>query len=333
MEQKHLSGQEPENGQRLLVEEGKALIRKNSAELAATASAAAAKAEIEAAFIMACRNPRNEDEARVRIMNVCRNPVFAEMGKYKKPVGKKKINGEWVMQYAEDLSIRFAEEMLVRWRNMRLIRTQIYDDENIRLIKVAALDLEANSGETREIVVEKTVERRSGKDREVIGERINSNGEKVFIVRATDDEIAIKAGALAAKAERDCILKLIPSHIKTEARMIIEQTIREKINHDPEAARRAICDAFNNIGILPVDLEKLLGQKISASSPAQIEMLRDVYNGIKSGEATWKECLEAAAGKQNGKGEKKKSYGKLSRLKPGAGKTSDVRDPIGGRSK
>ncbi len=81
-------------------------------ETAATSVAAAAKASIEAAYIMAMRRPRDIDQVRVRLLKACLRPGFAEAARYRRPVGREQNpdTGEWGQKIAEGLSIRFAEE-------------------------------------------------------------------------------------------------------------------------------------------------------------------------------------------------------------------------------
>src|SRR5262245_42448036 len=81
----------------------------HSNELAAGAVATAAKAEVEAAYIMAMKQPRNEDDARIKIMKICAHHEFAIKARYGKPIGQGKVEGP---------SIRFAEEALRHWGNV-----------------------------------------------------------------------------------------------------------------------------------------------------------------------------------------------------------------------
>ena len=259
--------------------------QKLSMELAATQVAAAAKAEVESAYIMALRKPRNEEDARTRIVGRCKNPIFAESAMYSKPVGNTQIKG---------LSVRFAEEMLRLWGNIKTLQNVIYEDNFKRLIKVTVIDLESNASYSSEVTIQKIVERKNSKGGEVLGERINTYGQKVFIVVATEDEMQQKAGALVSKMRRNNGLMLIPSHIKVEAEEQIKATIKDGVNKDPEAHKRKVVDGFASIGVRAADLEKYLGHSLSSLSPAELQELRDVYNAIKDGEATWADYMKRA---------------------------------------
>ena len=155
----------------------------------AIAMAESQKAMIQSAYIVAMQRPRNIDQARFRILKACQRPLFAEKVEYSKPVGGTAIKGP---------SIRFAELAIREWGNVRVETQTIYDDEITRRVKVIVIDLESNTSFGKEITFQKTEERRSKKGRKVISERINSWGDKIYIVKATEDEIQNKEGFFKA---------------------------------------------------------------------------------------------------------------------------------------
>lgn len=264
-----------------------------SAELAAIAVAAAAKAEVEAAYIMAMKNPRNEDDARARIMKACSSPLFAKKARYSKPVGKvQDSRGQWVQNYVTGPSIRFAEEMIRSWRNVNTRSTTIYDDQNKRVVNITVRDLEANVSYSKEITLDKTVERRNDRDREVLGQRVNTNNQIVFVVKATEDELAIKEAANSSKVIRNNGLRLIPQHIIDEAMNEVERIIRERITKDPEAEKRELIDGFTKRGVMPSELERFIGAPIAQFSSDQLFKLREILTSIEEGVVTWAEYLE-----------------------------------------
>ncbi|HPN56145.1 MAG TPA: hypothetical protein PLD92_04810 [Candidatus Omnitrophota bacterium] len=245
--------------------------------------AAQTEAEVKAGFALAQLNKRNEEDARVGILRACGNPVFAEKSIYKKPIGKDTIRG---------LSIRFAEEMIRNWRNIKVIQNIIFDSARVRIVRVICYDLEANIPYSEDIIIEKTVERKSAVGREVLGERLNSYGEKISIVVATEDEVKVKQGANVSKAIRNNSLRLIPSHILDEARIKCEETARTKIASDPMAFLRKVLDSFAKLGITPSDVEKYLQKPPMQARQDDIADLQQVYNAIKDGETTWAKVLE-----------------------------------------
>lgn len=263
-----------------------------SSELAAVAVAEAARARVESAYVMAMKNPRHEETARTKIMASCRNPGFAIKAKFRKPVGGEMINGRWEPKFVVGPSIRFAEEMLRCWKNVLVQQTSIYDDHLKRIVAITTQDLESNTTYSKEIFLEKTVERSSAKDREVVGQRMNSQNRAVYIVRSTEDELNIKESALASKVIRNNGLRLIPQHIQDEAMAIVDAVIRDKAAKNPEAERREILDGFAKKGIAPLDIERYMGGPSAQFSTDDLLRLREMLTSIEDGHSTWQEFIE-----------------------------------------
>lgn len=250
-------------------------------ETGSTALAAQAEAMVKARFIVALQRPRDIDDVRARMLKECKRPGFAEVAIYRKPIGKG----------VEGLSIRFAEAAIRCMRNIAVETTTLYDDPMKRLVRVNVSDIEANTNYFTDIMVEKTVERRSPKDgQEVLGQRLNSNGDVVYLVAATEDELLTKQSALVSKALRTNGLRLIPGDILDECEETLRTVRRKRDAADPDAARKKLCDSFSELGIMPSDLKELLGHDIGSASPAEIDSLRGVFVAIKDGETTWAEC-------------------------------------------
>lgn len=252
---------------------------------AAVAAAEAVKARIQAAYTMAAYHPRNEDQARVRILAACRRPVFAERVEYSKPVGKDYRTGE--QQYISGPSIRFAEECIRAWGNIDCQNQVVYEDEDVRRVRVTVTDLETNSSLSKEIQLSKNVERKSEAGREVVRSRVNSYGKTVFIVRATDEEMQTKTDAAISKALRNEGLRLIPQDIVDEAIETARETMRRRDAEDPDAAKKRLIDGFYTLGVQPEQLTEYIGHDLRACTPAELADLRKVFSAIRSGEAKW----------------------------------------------
>lgn len=261
------------------------------ADPAAVAAAEAAKARIQAAYIMALQRPRSYDQSRIKILEACSRPSFAEKVEYSKPVGGgKPIVGP---------SIRFAELALREWGNIAYENQVVYDDELTRRINVTITDLETNTTFSASLQINKTVERKKAEGRDVLSERINSYGEKVFLVRATEDEIMNKQAAAVSKALRNEGLRLIPQDIIEEAIERARETVKRRDKADPDAARKKLADAFAGLRIMPTDLEKYLGHSLAQTSPAEIQELRSIYQTIKDGEAKWSDYVSPPQGEES----------------------------------
>lgn len=270
--------------------------RKQSAELAAIGIAARVRAEVEASFVMAQRNPRSEDDVRVQILKRCKDSEFAAAATYSKPIGNTSVRG---------FSIRFAEEFLRIWGNVQSEMTEIYDDEEKRIVQIVVRDLQTNALMRREVSLLKTVERREAKNRRILGQRVNTRGDVVFILEATEDEMQVKEAAQISKTLRQIALRMLPAGLKAECDKAVQDTLRKEIKQDPDAERKKILDAFSGIGISPADLKAYLKQDVKTLSPAQLVQLRELYTGIKEGTTTW---AEAKATNSNATTVKEDSY-------------------------
>jgi len=252
---------------------------------AIVSAAETAKAKIQAAYTMAMHRPRNEFEVRDAILTACKNPEFANESWFKIP------------NKGEGFTIRFAEAASRAMRNIYSDTQAIYEDDRIRRIKVTLTDLETNMTFARDVQISKTVERKTNRPEDCLGERKNSKGETVYILKASDDEIEIRVASALSKAVRTEVLRLIPPDIKSEAKKVIFETRRTKdASADPKDVMRKLMDAFSGIGVSPEELQKYYGnQPLTSISPDQKEELRGLYVAIKEGHTSWGEVMSARA--------------------------------------
>lgn len=260
-------------------------------ETSSSAIAAREKAAVEARFLVALHRPRNPDLARTRLLARCMAPLFAEVAQYSKPVGGgKKATGA---------SIRMMEEIARQWGNVDIQATVVFDDRERRTITVTATDLESNYSGSVDVILEKTVERRSPRDGdEVLGSRVNSTGATVYRIAADEDAFLVKQNANIAKARRECIRAIVPGDLVDEAMQVCADTRRGEVRKDPAAARKRLADAFYALGVMPDQLCELLGKpSLEAVTEAEVEYLRAIYAGMKDGEATWADIMDEKRGK------------------------------------
>lgn len=268
-------------------------------ETASTALAAAAKASVEARFLLALQRPRDIEDVRVQLLKDCKRPKFAEAARYSKPQGKRRdeATGEWVENRIEGPSARFAEATLRRLGNLHVESMVIFDDTRQRIVRVTATDLETNATTSGDINVTKTVERRQLKrGQRPIRERTNSYGDRVYILEATDDEVEMKAASAVSKMRRNLILQLVPADILEECMDQCVTTQRDQDAADPDAARRKVIDAFSGIGVQPSELAIYLGHDTTTLNPSELADLRAVFSAIRDGETNWRDVLEARTG-------------------------------------
>lgn len=259
-------------------------IEKTGGEIAVSAMAAKAKAEVEARYVIAMQRPRNIMDCRRMILDSCKRPQFAAGARYRKPVGQGK--------FVTGFSIRFAEEAIKAMTNILTDAMIIWEDDHKRCVRVTITDLESNTTYSDDIVINKTVERRALKDgQNAISERMNSTGEKVYLVAATEDDLANKVNAAKSKIIRNNGLRLVPQDILEEAGSAIVETT-SKGGVDVKAETKKVCDAFASIGVKPSELERVLKHSIDSVSPAELDDLRGHYSAIRDGETSWAEIIE-----------------------------------------
>lgn len=253
-------------------------------ETAATAAASQVKALVEARYTVAMARPRDMDVVREKMIKECKRPSFAEVARYNKPIGKGVVGP----------SIRFAEAAVRCMGNVVIDETTVYDDEEKRIIQVSVTDLESNVPYTTSITVEKTIERRNAKQGdEIIRSRTNSQGQVVYILRGTEDDILNKKNALLSKAIRTLILRHVPGDLVDECMEQVIATQAKRDAEDPDAARRKILDAFTGLNVSADEVKKYLGTDLAKLSPAELANLRALHAAIKDGETTWRAAMEA----------------------------------------
>lgn len=264
-----------------------------SADVGQAALTAAATAEVQARYLVALQRPRNDMDARRRMLDECRRPSFADVAIYRKPIGGGKT--------AEGMSIRFAEAAMRAWGNVYVSKVVVSDDDMTRTVRVTAVDLESNNAEAVDVRIDKTVERKMLKAGEQpLRTRINSRGELVYIVLADEGSLLVKQKAEVAKAKREVVMGLIPGDIVEDCRDQVRQTQRSRDAADPKAARKRLCDAFAEIGVSAANLEEFLGHALDGASPAEMDELRGVFVLVREGGATWPEVVQTKAGGSGG---------------------------------
>ncbi len=262
-------------------------------DMAPTAAAAAAKAEIEARIVAARRWPRDVEQFRDGILKDCRRPGFAEAALYRKPVGGGKV--------VVDFSVRFVESALQHFANVHITSRIDYDDADTMAMTVAVVDVQRNVGYSFQTTLDKLVERREVKQgRKTRGMRENSYGDVVYLIEATKDEMRNVMGAERSKIMRDQGKRLLPRDVLEECRLLIDATLENENAKDPDAAKKKVLDRFSAVGVSPAMLKEYLGRPLETLTVKDLNELATLYNGLKEGDFTWSEVMrsqkEAAEG-------------------------------------
>jgi hypothetical protein len=252
---------------------------------AAVAMAERARAEIQAMHVMALQRPRDVLDFRVRLLDHCRRSGFAAAARYKKPIGGGSVEGA---------SIRFVETALASYCNVLSESSITYEDDDQIQVRVTVRDLESTIAYADEAIIRKRVERRRLKQGQTaLSQRLNSHGEVVFLVEATDDEVANAKAARQSKLLRNLGLRILPADVVDEAMELCKATMAAGAGKDPAGEQKRLTDAFHSIGVSPAQLAEYLGHALEQTQPAELVELREVYQTLRDGEGTWKAALAA----------------------------------------
>ncbi len=269
-------------------------VRRN-AELAATAMAAKAKASIEAACIMAERHPRDLLQVRAQLLKECERSRFAEKARYKLPRNSyNRETQQYEKTWIQGFSIRFAESALMHMGNMSASSEVVYEDDEKLTLTVTVRDYERNAFVEDAIVVTKLTEkRRIFKNDVPIATRTNSNGETIYILKSTIDEITQRRNAAVSKSMRTLILRLIPADLKEECEDQCVETAAQSFKTDPTKEIKRVVDAFAKIRVMPAQLAEYLGHTVDTVDVNELNTLRGIYQAIADNDTTWAEVVEA----------------------------------------
>ncbi|RTL31245.1 MAG: hypothetical protein EKK55_00950 [Rhodocyclaceae bacterium] len=252
--------------------------------VAVAAAQSSAVAEVHAMYSVAAHNRRIPELVRQALIKECRTPSFAERAVYTLPFGGKEVRGP---------SVRFTEAYARAARNFWCRDSIVSVTPTHTVVEVAVIDLEAMHVETAQVAVTPTVERKDPGDREIISQRVNSEGKPTFTVRASDSEMLGKTRSAISKLRRNLMLKFVTFDLLAECGKIVAETNENEAAQHPEEARRKLVDAFGELGVPADQLVEAIGQPIESLSPKQIAEWREIYTAINEGHATWADVRAA----------------------------------------
>jgi len=213
-------------------------------------------AEVQAAITIAKQFPRDESEAREKILIASARPSLAERAIYTYKKGETEVTG---------LTIRMAEEIARSWGNIDYGWACIEQRLDESTVETFARDLETNN-------------RRSIKF-QVSHRRFTKKGN--YLMTDPRDIYETQANQ-AARRMRACVLGLIPGDILDDARDQCDKTMHDTVEITPETIK-ALVAAFSALKVTQKQLEKRIQRKIESIQPAQVVQLRKIYNSIKDG--------------------------------------------------
>lgn len=244
----------------------------------AMALVAAAEAEVKAQCAMAIKFPRDLDVVREKLLKECKRPSFARSALYAKPVGNSKVTG---------LSIRFAEAAIASMGHIHTTIKTLAETPEYRKIEIRVWDAQNMISYADEATIEKTIERRSiPKGQEYIRTRLNTSGDLLYIIRATEDDLLNKVNSAKSKSIRNSGLRMVPGWLLDECKGAVSATARDADAADPDAAKKQIFDSFAQLGVSVDDIKKYLGHDAATLQPAELQVLRELFVAVRDGETT-----------------------------------------------
>lgn len=223
------------------------------------AGEARATAEVQAAFVIAKKFPRNDESAYLSIMNSCKRPFLAEQSMYAYPRGGTLVTGP---------SIRLAEAMAQCWGNLDCGVREISQSNGVSVAEAYAIDLQTNTRVTKIFHVKH--ERHSKK-----GVTKLNDPRDIY-------ELVANQGA---RRLRSCILGILPGDVVEAAVDRCKKTMESSEIPLTDRVRKMIM-LFDELGVKVEHLEKRLGHKLDATIPTELVTLTSVYKSIKDGMAS-----------------------------------------------
>lgn len=231
---------------------------------------ARAVAEVQAAYVIAKRFPRNQSESYANIMEACKRPFLAEQAMYAYPRGGTLVKGA---------SIRLAEMLAQMWGNLDCGVREISQSDGVSVAEAYAIDLQTNTRITKVFHVPHKRDTKKGSTR-------LTDARDVY-------ELVANQGARRLRA---CILGIIPGDVIEAA---IERCARTLESSDvplSEQVKKMIV-AFDEIGVKVEHLEKRLGHNLDATIAQEIVTLKGIYKSIKDGMSVREDFFDIASTK------------------------------------
>jgi hypothetical protein len=226
---------------------------------------ARAIAEVQAAYVIAKKFPRNQHESYVNILESCKRPFLAEQATYAYPRGSSLVTGP---------SIRLAECMAQAWGNLDCGVREISQSNGVSIAEAYAIDLQTNTRVTKVFHVPHVRDTKKG---------------RIKLTDARDIyELVANQGSRRLRA---CILGILPGDVVEAAVNQCKKTM--ETGEVPLVDRiRIMVTKFDELGVKVEHLEKRLGHKLDATIPQEIVTLQGIYKAIKDGFSSREDFFE-----------------------------------------
>jgi hypothetical protein len=229
-----------------------------------------AVAEVQAAYVIAKKFPRNQSECYANIMDACKRPFLAEQAMYAYPRGGTMVTGA---------SIRLAEAMAQAWGNLDCGVREVSQSNGVSVAEAYAIDLQTNTRVTKIFHVPHVRDTKKGR------------------IKLTDArDIYEMVANQGARRLRACILGILPGDVVEAAVERCKKTLESSDVPISEQIRKMIV-AFDEFGVKVEHLEKRLGHKMESTISTEIVALKAIYKSIKDGMASREDFFDIGLGK------------------------------------
>jgi len=234
------------------------------------ATEARAVAEVQAAYVIAKRFPRNPHEAYMNILESCKRPFLAEHAMYAYPRGNTLVTGA---------SIRLAEVLAQNWGNLDCGVREISQSNGVSIAEAYAIDLQTNTRVTKIFHVPHVRDTKKGRQK-------LTDARDIY-------ELVANQGSRRLRA---CILGIMPGDVVEAAVNQCKKTMES--GEIPIADRiRMMVAKFDELGVKVEHLEKRLAHKLDATIPQEIVTLQGIYKSIKDGFSSREDFFDIASTK------------------------------------
>lgn len=233
---------------------------------------ARAVAEVQAAYVIAKKFPRNEHQAYMKILESCKRPFLAEHAMYTYPKGGQLVSGP---------SIRMAEVLAQSWGNIDCGIRELSQSNGVSVAEAYCIDLETNMRSVKIFHVPHVRDTKKGR-------------QKLTDARDIYEMVANQG----SRRLRACILAVLPIDVQEAAVAQVKKTL--ETGELPLADRiRLMIQKFDEVGVKVEHLEKRLGHKLDATIPQEIVTLQGIYKSIKDGFSGREDFFEIGGEKNN----------------------------------
>ena len=229
-------------------------------------------AEVQARMIIARANPRDPRRTTDKILNDCTRVTLADHAIYQYARGGTDIRGP---------TIRLAEAIAQRWGNIASGIKEIARRDGYSECVAYAWDLETGYYDERQFQVRHWRDRKQGGGYQLTDER----------------DIYELIANFGQRRKRAVLLTVIPGDVVEAALEQCEKTMQAGADVTPEGIKK-LAEAFAEFGVIQTQIETRIQRRLDAIRPAQVVMLRKIYNSLRDGISTaadWFDEPEAGA--------------------------------------